>query len=327
MSSPVDFVSLDELRTECDAFDAAVARTPGIDRFCSSAAWVLAAHEALMGEREPWILRNAAGWAATALARRSGGVFVEPLELSWGLASPLAGDPDAVAEGFIAAAARRRDWDGLLLAGIAPGGALERALVRALPSGWRFGPGAETARNVARLDGGLEGFLRRRSRNFRKALRAAERDVASTGITFEEVVVRDAAAADAAMARILDIEGRSWKGRSGVGVNEGPMRAFYAYMVRLLAPAGRMRLVLARHEERDVGFILGGVFAGEYRGLQFSHDVAYRHLSLGNVLQRQQIERLCAEGVELYDLGTMMEYKERWADDTFVTRLLVVLRP
>ena len=104
------------------------------------------------------------------------------------------------------------------------------------------------------------------------------------------------------------------------------MRAFYAHMVRLLAPAGRMRLILARHEDRDIGFILGGVFAGEYRGLQFSHDVAYRHLSLGNVLQRQQIERLCREGIGLYDLGTMMEYKERWADEAFVTRLLVVLR-
>jgi CelD/BcsL family acetyltransferase involved in cellulose biosynthesis len=322
----VDPVGLEELRAEAGTFDDAVARTPGIDRFCSSAAWVLSAHEALMGEREPWILRNAAGWAATAVALRSGGRFVEPLELSWGLASPLAGDPDAVSESFVAAAAARDDWDGLLLAGMAPGGALERALVRSLPSAWRFGPGAETVRNVARLDGGLDGFLARRSRNFRKALRAAERDVAREGISFEVVDVRDAAAADAAMARVIAVERLSWKGRAGVGVDDGPMRGFYAHMVRLLAPAGRMRLIVARHEERDIGFILGGVFAGEYRGLQFSHDVAYRHLSLGNVLQRQQIERLCGEGIALYDLGTMMEYKERWADQTFVTRLLVVLR-
>lgn len=319
-------ISLEELRKAADAFDGAVARTPGIDRFCSSAPWVLSAHASLMGAREPWILRNADGWAACAVAERSGGRFVEPLELSWGLASALAGDPDAVGESFVAAAAARADWDGLLLAGMAPGGALERALVRSLPGAWRFGPGAETVRTIARLDAGVDGFLARRSRNFRKALRAAERDCARAGITFEEPVVRDVAAADAAMARIIDVEQRSWKGRAGVGVDDGPMRGFYAHMVRLLAPAGRMRLILARDGERDIGFILGGVFAGEYRGLQFSHDLAYRHLSLGNVLQRRQIERLCAEGIEVYDLGTVMEYKERWADESFVTRLLVVLR-
>lgn len=323
-------ISLEALRAESGGFDDAVARTPGIDRFCSSSAWVLSAHEALMGAREPWILRigGGAGWAATAVAERSGGRFVEPLELSWGLASALIGeDAEGLGEAFVAAAAARADWDGLLLAGMAPGGVLERGLVRALPGRWRFGPGAETARMLARLDaGGMDGWLGRRSRNFRKALRAAERDCARDGVTFEEVVARDAASADAAMARVLDVERRSWKGQAGVGVDDGPMRAFYAHMVRLLAPAARMRLIMARAADRDIGFILGGVFAGEYRGLQFSHDVTYRHLSLGNVLQRQQIERLCAEGVGVYDLGTVMEYKERWADEAFVTRLLVVLR-
>lgn len=320
-------VGLDELRAASGAFDDAVAVTPGIDRFCSSAAWALAAHAALMGARQPWILRGDAGWVATAVAERSGGRFIEPLELSWGLASPLVGrDPEALAAGFIAAAARRPDWDGLLLAGIAPGGALDRAVVRALPAGWRHGHGAETVRNVARLDDGLDAFLARRSRNFRKALRAAERDVARAGVSFEDVVIGDAAAAAQAMTRILDIERRSWKGQAGVGVDQGPMRDFYAHMTRLLAPTGRLRLILARQADRDVGFILGGVFAGEYRGLQFSHDVTLRHLSLGNVLQRQQIERLCAEGVAVYDLGTLMEYKERWSDEVFVTRLRVVLR-
>ena len=320
-------VGLDELRAAPDAFDEAVAATAEIDHFCSSTAWVLPAHDALMGERLPWIVRGDTGWAACAIARRGDGRFVEPLELSWGLACPLVGgDPDALAEAFVAAAAARDGWDGMLLAGLAPSGALERALLRAMPATWRKGHGAESARDIARLDGGLDGFLARRSRNFRKALRAAERDCVEAGITFEEVVARDVEAADAAMARIIAIEERSWKGIAGVGVDQGPMHDFYAHMVRLLAPAGRMRLVMARREDADVGFVLGGVFAGTYRGLQFSHDVELRHLSLGNVLQRQQIELLCAEGVLRYDLGSTMEYKQRWADGPFVTRLLVVLR-
>lgn len=321
------WVGLDELRAGVDAFDEAVAASAQIDHFCSSSAWVLSAHDALMGDRLPWIVRGDTGWAACAIARRGDGRFVEPLELSWGLACPIVGsDPDTLAEAFVAAAAANPGWDGMLLAGLAPDGALERALVRAMPSTWRKGHGAESARDVARLDGGLDGFLARRSRNFRKALRAAERDCENAGITFEEVVARDVESADAAMARVVAIEERSWKGIAGVGVDQGPMNDFYAHMVRLLAPRGRMRLLIARRADEDVGFVLGGVFAGTYRGLQFSHDVELRQLSLGNVLQRQQIERLCAEGVLGYDLGSTMEYKQRWSDGPFVTRLLVVLR-
>jgi CelD/BcsL family acetyltransferase involved in cellulose biosynthesis len=317
-------VGLDELGA---AFDDAILATAEIDRFCSSSAWVRAAHVGLMGRRTPWILHGDAGWVATAIAERGDGRFVEPLELSWGLACPFAtADPRALAEAFVAAAAGRDDWDGLLLAGLAPGGAMERALLRALPRSWRRGPGAETGREVASLEGGLDGYLRRRSHNFRKALRADERAAANAGITFEDVVARDADAADRAMERVLAIEARSWKGMAGVGVDAGPMRAFYAHMVRLLAPAGRLRLIMARRDDTDVGFVLGGVLGDTYRGLQFSHHVELRHLSLGNVLQRQQIERLCAEGVTRYDLGTTMEYKARWADESFVTRLLVVLR-
>ena len=48
-------VTLAELVDRSAAFDRAVAATPGIDRFCSSAPWVVAAHHALMGEREPWV--------------------------------------------------------------------------------------------------------------------------------------------------------------------------------------------------------------------------------------------------------------------------------
>ena len=75
-----------------------------------------------------------------------------------------------------------------------------------------------------------------------------------------------------------------------------------------------------------LAFILGGVFAGEYRGLQFSFDAEYRHHALGNLLQLQQIEALCEEGNEVYDLGTAMPYKERWAETVVETRLLVIAR-
>ena len=46
-------ITLAELVDRAAAFDRAVAVTPGIDRFCSSVPWVVAAHHALMGSSWP----------------------------------------------------------------------------------------------------------------------------------------------------------------------------------------------------------------------------------------------------------------------------------
>jgi len=323
-----ELVDLAALRDAPDDFDAAVMASPGIDRFCSSSAWVLAAHDALMGERTPWVWRTAQGFLALARRRRAdGGVVFEPLELAWGLASPLLGPtPIALARDLIAVAAADRDWDAMLLAGLVEDGAADRALLAALPAGWRWGRGTPTQRYVASLDGGVDGFLGRRSRNLRKSLRVAEREAAAAGLTFVTVRPRTAPAIDDALRRVVAIERRSWKGQSGVGVDQGPMLAFYQRMCHALGPRDRLRLIICQHDGRDIAFILGGVFAGEYRGLQFSFDNGYRRHALGNLLQLRQIEALSAEDIAVYDLGTAMPYKERWAESVVETRLLVIAR-
>jgi len=319
-------VDLDELRRDAADFDRAVAVTPGIDRFCSASAWVLAADAALMGERTPWIWRRDDGWLATAKATRPGGRYVEPLELAWGLACPIVGaDPAALIDDLLAVAAADHDWDALLLAGMGATSRQAWAVRRGLRPGWRLGRGPATSRFVASLDGGVDGFLARRSRNFRKAMRADQRTAAARGVTFEDVAVTPASA-QAGLDRILAIERTSWKGLAGAGIDQGAMRTFYEHMIGPLAAQGAARLLVARLDERDVAFIFGGVFAGEYRGLQFSYDAELRALGLGNLGQLAQIARLVEEGVLTYDLGTAMEYKERWAEIVVETTLLVVAR-
>ena len=322
---PVDLAAV---RDAPDEFDAAVAVSPGIDRFCSSSAWILAAHDALMGERTPWLWRTEHGWLALARRSRSdGGVVLEPLELAWGLASPLIGArPVALARELLAVAAGDAGWDAMLLAGLVEDGPADRALIGGLPAGWRWGRGTPTQRYVASLDGGVDGYLGRRSRNLRKALRVGDRAAAAAGLSFVVVTPRTAPEIDDALRRIVGIERRSWKGQGGVGIDQGPMLAFYQRMTHALAPRGRMRLIVCRHHGRDIAFILGGVFAGEYRGLQFSFDNTYRHHGLGNLLQLRQIEALCEEDIGVYDLGTAMPYKERWAETVVETRLLVIAR-
>ena len=60
-----------------------------------------------------------------------------------------------------------------------------------------------------------------------------------------------------------------------------------------------------------------------YRGLQFSFDADHAHLSLGNLCQLRQVEALCAEGLQFYDLGAEVEYKQRWGERLMETVTLV----
>jgi hypothetical protein len=318
-----------DLAACADAFDAAVARTPQIDRFCSSSAWILAASEALMPPRAPYTFRGKCGYfAAMRGVHPAGFPYVEPVELAWGLAAPLVGDdPDGLAHEVVALLAGRRDWQLAILAGLVATGAQRRALERALPARWERRRGTPTLRHVASLDGGLDGYLGRRSRQLRKSLRKSLAAADAAGVTFESVRAAPDEA-EALYARIQAIEPASWKAIEGVGIAAGPMRAFYELMLPPLCAHGRQRTIFARDAAgRDVGYILGAVFAGEYRGLQFSYADSHAELGIGSLLQYHQIAELCAAGdITRYDLGTEMDYKRRWAEELMETEMLVVVR-
>lgn len=316
-----------DLAASADDFDREVASTPAIDRFCSTAAWILAASSALMPPRVPFTFRGPHGYfAAMRGVHPAGFPYVEPVELAWGLASPLIGrDPEALAVDVVAVLAARRDWQLAILSGIAAHGPQRRALERTLPQRWERRRGTPTIRHVASLDGGVDGFLSRRSRDLRKSLRKTTRLAADAGVTFESVRVPPAEAS-ALYDRIQAVERSSWKAREGVGISAGPMRAFYAEMLPRLCATRQQRTIFARRAGEDIGYILGAVFEGEYRGLQFSYADDHAELGLGGLLQYRQIVELCDEGVTRYDLGTEMDYKRRWAEDVMETEMLVLVR-
>lgn len=317
-----------DLAAHADEFDREVAQTPAIDRFCSSSAWILAAASSLMPPRAPFIFRGEAGYFAGMRGVHPAGFpYVEPVELAWGLASPLVGrDADALVAEVVPLLASRRDWQLAILAGLTVSGPQRRALDATLPTRWERRRGQPTVRHVASLEGGVDGFLSRRSRDLRKSLRRAVRAAAAEGVTFESVRLADPDKAAALYARIQAVEARSWKSREGVGIHAGPMRAFYGAMLPRLCTLGQQRTIFARAHDRDVGYILGAVMAGEYRGLQFSYDDEHAALGIGGLLQLEQIRELCDEGVLRYDLGTEMDYKRRWAEDVMETEMLVLVR-
>jgi len=316
-----------DLAEVADDFDREVARTPAIDRFCSSAAWILAASTALMPPRASFTFRGDHGYFAMMRGVHPAGFpYIEPVELAWGLAAPLVGgDAVALVDEVVPVLAARRDWQLAILAGHTATGPQRRALEAALPPRWERRRGQPTVRHVASLDGGVDGFLSRRSRDLRKSLRKSLRAAEQQGVTFESVRA-PASGALALYDRIQAIEAHSWKSQEGVGISAGPMRAFYAAMLPRLCALGQQRTIFARQGGRDVGYILGAVMAGEYRGLQFSYADELSSLGIGGLMQYQQIVELCGEGVARYDLGTEMDYKRRWAEDIMETEMLVLVR-
>jgi CelD/BcsL family acetyltransferase involved in cellulose biosynthesis len=227
----------------------------------------------------------------------------------WGFASPLVG-PDAGS--VLRDAAEELGRPHLLLSGV--GRERAEALARTLRGHYRLRAVDTTMRFVASLEGGVEGFLARRSRSMRRNLRAAVRRVEAEGVRFEHASP-NAEALPALYERILAVEARSWKGVEGVGVDSGSMEAFYRGMLPRLAERGALRVAIARHGGEDVGYLTGGVIDGHFRGLQVSYDQRFERAGLGNCLQLEMIRALVTQGVERYDLGTQSAYKQRWAEE------------
>lgn len=278
-----------------------------------------------MPPREPWIFRLGPGYIALMRGAHPRGFrYAEPVEAYWGLAPPLIGsDPaELAAELEDLLAGRSDEWDVLALSGLVEGSPLLEEVRSRLARRYRVGIAGRTERYVASLEGGLEGFLARRSKNARRSMKRAARDARLAGVRFEEV----SSGAPGIFERILDIERRSWKGAARVGITEPPMRDFYRLMVPRLARSGRLRLGFAREGDRDVGYVLGAVFGDRYRGLQFSFDAGVAHASVGNAMQLAQIERLAADGIRSYDLGaTGGGYKARWSDEPVSSVALLVI--
>ncbi len=276
----------------------------------------------------PLVAAGEAGFLACVVRQRGELRAVEPCEASWGLACPLVGRSELLADAaadFLTA--RERDWDVLVLSGLPLGSPLLDRLARRLARRHRIGLGPVTRRHIASLAGGLDGFLSRRPRRLRKTIRQGLRRAAAAGIRFEPQGARDGSESDVLFERILAIERRSWKGRVGVGLVEEPMGEFYRRVSRRLAAGGRYRLLLARRGDEDVAYVLGAVFGDTYRGLQFSFDERFSLVGLGNLAQYHQLVELSGEpGIQSYDLGTGGDYKTDWAESSWDSVCLVAAR-
>ena len=309
--APADFERLEA------EFDAAVAATPQIDRFCSSPDWILPCREAWSPDQEEIVLRGEHGWATLLAYSELGGRRVlTGFDTVWGFACPLVGsDPKALARDL----SLHLIGDAILmLSGIEADSVLVEGLDDAFGS---VHAGPVMRRWEASLADGFESYLARRSPKLRSNLRRAARRANQIGVSFES----GEGTVDEIFVRMLDVEERSWKGALRSGLLMPGMERFYRIIAERMARQGRLRVLFARCQGEDVGYILGGVRDGIYRGFQFSFDQRLRELSLGSLMQRAQIAALCDEGVETYDLGMDVRYKRHWADRARDTLTLAIL--
>jgi hypothetical protein len=323
-------LTLEQLRDRLDDFDRAVARTPDVDRFCSASCWALPAFEALSPEHELWVWEASKSEGFVALCKGSHprvGRYLQPLEASWGLASPFLGEDVASLTGeFVDVARRNADgWDILFLTGISEDSRQFEELVRGFQADHFMGIGPAMGRQYASLDGGLEGYLSRRSSKFRANMRRALREADDEGVRFQFLSDFDGEAdCDRVFERIIRIERESWKGRKGVGIAAGRMHEFYRKMLPCLAGRDGLRVIFATKEDVDIAYCFGGIFQQTYRGLQMSYHQDYSDLSPGNIVQLEMIRHLHGEGIHVYDMGQSMDYKSSWTDEEFETVAVIV---
>ena len=183
------------------------------DRFCSGSPWILSAVEAFSERVSPFMMRQPVGWAPLMIMDTVLGRTVLPLEASWGLAAPFIGrDLRAVAREFAGfARAHRSRWDAMFLSGLTRGAPDFTTMVHHMGRHYRLGLGRATVRCVADISDGVDGFLSRRTRKFRKNLRRACR-MANGRLTFSMNTAHNEADARALFATIIDIERAAGRG-------------------------------------------------------------------------------------------------------------------
>ncbi len=308
--------------------EAAVDATATIDPWCSGPDWVLPVAGAFAPEAEPLVLEaDGAGFALLARHRvQSAGDIIAGLEPLWGFATPIIGsDLPQVAQRLASWLGTQQGWDRLVLPGLPNNGDLLRTLAIHLQEIGQLGVAPGITRQIIDLNEGVDAWLERRKPSFRRNLRNASRRAHEAGLSIAQVDPSRSTSSDLFL-RLLDIEQQSWKGQASDGIASPEMGAFYHELIRRLAKRGRLRISIAQIDGDDVGYILGGVRNGRYRGLQLSYVESAHHLSVSHLLQLSEVKQLCGNGINTYDMGMDMEYKRRWADQEEASVVLVLDR-
>ncbi len=286
------------------------------DPMCSRSEWIFGFHEAFTPQKKLFLRQNDSSvLALAAWVHPVVGLLLEPVEAHWFFSASLMGpESAALLEDLLQEPELRGRKPHIAISGLQQGSELWNNLLMLLDLEHEVGCLEPILFRSASLQGGADGFLSRRSAKFRKNLRQAEQRARGQGITIERCLPTTDEDAERAFDRMLAIEAQSWKGLENCGMGEEPYSTFYRLVYKRMCRSGAARAMFARHDGRDIGFVMGGVNGRHYRGQQFSYALDWAAQSVGNLLQWAQIQWLCEEGIAQYDMGSTLEYKLHWTE-------------
>lgn len=301
--------SFNDIASTYDVTIRSIATEQGIDPICSTSKWIVPAADAFSSRSQRLVFTGSEGHVALLQHDTPNGPVLSSFDAVWGFASPFIGpDPDDLVEAFLPILATL-DFHILTVSGLDPSGSLFDAVQRLGPAGY-----TDTAdRCIADVHDGFERWLSRRSSRFRKSLRTAVRRGEDAGITIEHVNP-SSDQLDDVFVRLLAIEQTSWKTDVKSGLIGTQLGRFTRAMAERFADTDDLRLQFATLNGQDIGYVIGGRMGTRYRGFQHSFNKDLPELSIGKLLQFHTIAQLVREGIQTYDMGMHMSYKESYAD-------------
>lgn len=304
-------LTYNEFCREQESFQASVARTPEIAKFCSGPIWQQAAHDFLHkidDEANHLIVEDEGQWLA--FVERDQPRVYFPLESAWMFGCPLIGDPArTVALLRKMPGTYARGPVGFCIGGVRKDGPLQRELEAIREDTMQFEAFPTTDCMIIDLSDGFDAWHQRRSKKFRKSLRQ------SAGLSGLEIDDASHLEPEALLERIIRLQRQTYKWHEGTDIFQMKEYAdFYEAIIRQLHAAGELSVIFATEDGEDIAYIFGGISGQVYRGFQMSYIDSARDRGIGNALQVENIRRVAAGGIVRYDLGMHSPYKERWAD-------------
>ncbi|HIA04408.1 MAG TPA: GNAT family N-acetyltransferase [Myxococcales bacterium] len=318
-------LSHQQLDALSSSINAAACVTPGVSTYCSGADWFIASSGELMPSNDFYLSEDSNHYVILTRDKHDQvGPYLRSLEVDWGFTSPLLGeDPRISIELLYHTLVELKGWNCVFLGGLSSD-AMQLAGIM-LSEEFQVESKEGTHCQVGSLSGGVDGFLGRRTSNFRSNLVRARRKAKLAGLQFDHFQA-DSDCADW-YQRVQSIESKTWKSDQGKSIFSNPRyNAFYWKTMERAAHDERMRSVIATIDGVDVGYILGAVLGSSYRGFQIGYAQQVEELSVGNLCQIAQIETLCDEGITEYDLGMIMDYKSRWGETQLKLYHLMIYR-
>ncbi|HYV15727.1 MAG TPA: GNAT family N-acetyltransferase [Conexibacter sp.] len=151
----------------------------------------------------------------------------------------------------------------------------------------------------------------------RSALRRARRKAEQAGEVTIELHAPTPEQVEALLEEAIDVEGRSWKARTGTALAASPQLArFYRVYGAEAAARGQLRVELLRIDGRAVAMQLGVEWRQRIWLLKIGFDEAHAAASPGQVLLGESIADAARRGLEGYELlGSAAPWTDVWAPE------------